>query len=290
MHDVVIMTDSSSGITQEKAAQLGVEVIPIPFLINGETYFEGVNLSQEQFFQYLKEDAEVSTSQPSPGVLTEAWERILKTHQEIVYIPLSSGLSNSCMTALALAQEYDGRVQVVDNGRVSVPQYQTVMDALFYVREGKSAQEIKQELEMKKNRFHIYVTVDTFKYLKKGGRVSGTAAVLGTMLNIKPVLILGVEKLDVTAKCRGMKAAQRTMIEALRKDLDGDLREYFEQGKIRIMTAYSNISQAAVEEWNREVREAFQVDYVESAPLALGLACHIGPGGIGIAASYTDSI
>lgn len=290
MQDVVIMTDSSSGITQEKAAQLGIEVIPIPFLINGKSYLEGVNLSQEQFFQYLKADAEVSTSQPSPGILTETWERVLKTHKEIVYIPLSSGLSNSCMTALALAQEYDGRVQVVDNGRVSVPQYQTVMDALYYAGAGKHAQEIRQELEMKKNRFRIYVTVDTFKYLKKGGRVSGTAAVLGTMLNIKPVLSLGVEKLEVIAKCRGMKAAQRTMIEALRKDLEGELKEYFDQGKIRLMTAYSNLSQAAVDEWNREVREAFQVDYVESAPLALGLACHIGPGGIGIGASYTDSI
>lgn len=280
------MTDSNSGITQKQAQELGIEVVAMPFLVNDKVYFEGVDLSQEQFFQYLKEDAEVSTSQPSPGVLADTWVRLLKSHDEIVYIPMSSGLSNSCMTAMAIAREFDGKVQVVDNKRVSVPQYQSVMEAYTLAGRGMSAAKIKEMLESTAELFSVYVTVDTLKYLKKGGRISGASAVLGTMLNVKPVLYLGADKLEAVTKCRGMKAARRAMLEQLQKDLNGPLKSYWEQGKIRLMTAYTNISDEMIEEWNQEVKEAFGVNHVETAPLTLSISCHLGPGVIAVGAAY----
>lgn len=290
MSDVVIMTDSNSGITQKQAKELGIELVAMPFLVNGHVYFEGVDLSQDEFFQYLSEGVEVSTSQPSPGVLTDTWTELLKSHDEIVYIPMSSGLSNSCMTAQAQAQEFDGRVQVVDNKRVSVPQYQSVMDARLMAQQGKDAAAIKCELERTAELFSIYVTVDTLKYLKKGGRISGTAAVVGTMLNVKPVLWLGADKLETVSKCRGMKAARRTMLELIKKDLEGRLKPWYEQGKIRLMTAYTNISDEVIAEWNQEVKDTIGVDYVETAPLTLSVSCHLGPGVIAVGAAYAEEL
>ena len=285
MPGVMIVADSNSGVTQEQAARLGIEVIPMPFIINDKTYYEGVDLSQDQFFRYLQENADVSTSQPSPGDITDTWDRCLEKYDEIVYLPMSSSLSNSCETAMALAQDYDGKVQVVDNKRISVPQYQAILDGLAMVRAGKSAAEIKNELELAGADFSVYITVDTLKYLKKGGRISGAEAALGTMLHIKPVLQLGAGKLEAISKCRGMKAARRAMIHALQSDLEGELKDYHEQGKLQIMTAYAGVSEETLNEWNQEVKEAFHVDYIETAPLTLSIACHVGAGVLGIGAT-----
>ncbi len=285
MSDVIIVTDSNSGVTREEAEKLGIGVVPMPFLVNGETYYEGVNLDQEQFFHFLDEDADVSTSQPSPGAVTDLWDECLKEHSEIVYLPMSSSLSNSCMTAQMLAQEYDGRVQVVDNKRISVPQYQAILDGLAMIREGKNAVQIREELERTAADFNVYITVDTLKYLKKGGRISGTSAVLGTMLHIKPVLRLGSDKLETAAKCRGIKAARHTMLELLKEDMEGRLGEYRRQGKLQLMTAYAGVSEETLESWNQEVKETFQVDHILSAPLTLSIACHVGPGVLGVAAT-----
>ena len=200
MSDVIIVTDSNSGVTQEEAEKLGIGVVPMPFLVDGKTYYEGVDLNQEQFFHFLSTGAEVSTSQPSPGMVTELWDKYLKEYDEIVYLPMSSSLSNSCMTAQALAQEYGGKVQVVDNKRISVPQYQAILDGLAMIREGRNAVQIREELERTAADFSVYITVDTLEYLRKGGRISGTTAVLGTMLHIKPVLELGSEKLRTVSK------------------------------------------------------------------------------------------
>lgn len=290
MSDVAIMTDSNSGITQRQAEELGIELVAMPFLVNNNVYFEGIDLSQEQFFQYLKEDMEVSTSQPSPGALTDTWTELLKKHDEVVYIPMTSGLSNSCMTALALAQEFEGKVQVVDNKRISVPQYQSVLDALLMVRRGMDAAAIKCELERTAELFSIYVTVDTLKYLKKGGRISGTAAVLGTMLNVKPVLWLGADKLEAVSKCRGMKSARRMMLDLLRKDLEGRLKPWYDQGKIKLMTAYTNVSDELIAEWNQEVKDTIGTDYVETAPLTLSISCHLGPGALAVGAAYAAEL
>lgn len=289
MADVAIMTDSNSGMTQERAKELGVELIAMPFLVNDHVYFEGIDLSQEQFFRYLQEDAEVSTSQPAPGVLVDTWKRLLQTHDEVVYIPMSGGLSNSCMTALALSQEYDGKVQVVDNKRISVPQYQSVLDALLLAERGLDAAGIKKELERTAEIFSIYVTVDTLKYLKKGGRISGTAAVLGTMLNVKPVLWLGADQLEAVSKCRGMKAARRTMLELMKKDLEGRLKPWYDQGRIRLMTAYTNVSEEQIAQWNQEVKDVLGVSEVETAPLTLSISCHLGPGALAVGAAYAES-
>lgn len=289
MADVAIMTDSNSGITRERAKQLGIELIAMPFLVDDHVYFEGIDLTQEQFFEYLKEDVNVSTSQPSPGVLTDTWKKLLETHEEVLYIPMSSGLSNSCMTALALAQEYEGRVQVVNNKRISVPQYQSVLDAIYLAKRGLNAAAIREELERTAELFSIYVTVDTLKYLKKGGRISSTAAVLGTMLNVKPVLWLGADQLEAVSKCRGMKAARRTMLELMKKDLEGRLKPWYDQGKIRLMTAYTNVSEDQVKQWNQEVKDVIGVDYVETAPLTLSISCHLGPGALAVGAAYTST-
>ena len=203
MSKVAVMTDSNSGITQEQGKELGVFVIPMPFMINGETLFEGINLTQEDFFRQLSEDEEISTSQPSPADVMAMWDDILKEYDEVVHIPMSSSLSASCDTATALAAEYDGKVQVVNNQRISVTQKQSVLDALKLAKEGKDAAEIKEILEAEKMEASIYLMVESLKYLKKGGRITPAAAALGTILNLKPVLQIQGEKLDAYAKARG---------------------------------------------------------------------------------------
>ena len=221
MSRVAIVTDSNSGITQEEAKELGIYVVPMPFFVNGKVYFEDIDLSQEQFYKLLEEDADVSTSQPSPADILDLWDDILRSHQEIVHIPMSSGLSASCQTAQGLAQEYSGKVQVVDNKRVSITMKQSVLDALTLAKSGKSAAQIREILEREALESSIYLMVDTLKYLKKGGRITPAAAMIGSMLKLKPVLQIQGDKLDAYAKVRGVKAAKKTMIDAIKKDLEG---------------------------------------------------------------------
>ena len=254
MSKIAIVTDSNSGITQERGKELGIFVLPMPFYIDGNLYFEDISLTQEDFYKKLQDDADISTSQPSPGDLMDFWENILKEYDEIVHIPMSSGLSGSCQTAMTLADDYDGKVHVVDNQRISVTQEQSVYDAMALVKAGKSAEEIKQILEEEKLEASIYIMVDTLKYLKKGGRITPAAAALGSMLNLKPVLQLQGEKLDSFAKVRGVKAAKRTMLKAIKNDLE----TRFAGKKMVLGIAYTSRDEEEVQKWKEEVQGAFR--------------------------------
>lgn len=279
MKKIAIVTDSNSGITQAQAKELGITVLPMPFFINGELFFEDISLGQEEFYQRLEEDADISTSQPSPGDVIDLWDKLLEEYEEIVHIPMSSGLSSTCETAISLSQDYDGRVQVVDNKRISVTLVESVMDAMKLRDAGKSAAEIKEILEREWAEATIYITVDTLKYLKKGGRITPAAAALGTVLNLKPVLTIQGDKLDAFAKVRGWKAAKKTMLKAI----DKDIKERFagkEKNLVLGMVYGGNPEEAA--EWKQEIQAAFPGYEVAEAPLSLSVACHIGKGALAI--------
>lgn len=279
MNKIAIVTDSNSGITQQKGKEMGISVVPMPFSIDGEPYLEDINLSQEEFYQKLGEDADISTSQPSPGDVMALWNSLLKDYDEIVHIPMSSGLSNSLQTALVLAQEYDDRVQVVDNQRISVTQKSSVLDAMHLRDAGKSAAEIKKILEAEKLDASIYITVDTLKYLKRGGRVTPAGAALGAVLNIKPVLQIQGEKLDAYSKVRGWKAAKRTMLKAIAHDLDTRFADVKDQ--IYLGMAYTG-DPAESKIWRQEILDAFPGYEMIDGPLSLSVSCHIGPGALGV--------
>lgn len=284
MKKIAIVTDSNSGITQEQAGQLGIFVLPMPFFINGEMFLEGITLSQEDFYTRLEEDAEISTSQPAPADVMELWDNVLKEYEYIVHIPMSSGLSASCATAMGLAIDYDGKVQVVDNQRISVTQRQSVMDALELVKQGRTAEEIKSILEKEKKESSIYLTLETLKYLKKGGRITPAAAAIGTIINLKPVLQIQGDKLDAFSKVRGKAKAKRIILDAIKKDLDTRFKEYKEKGQICLAAAYGgNIEEA--QEWLAEVKETFPDMEVSMDPLSLSVACHIGNGIIALTCS-----
>ena len=279
MSKVAIVTDSNSGITQKRGEELGIYVLPLPFFIDGELYLEDITLSQEQFYEKLGADSEISTSQPSPGDVMDLWDKLLEDYDEIVCIPMSSGLSSTCETALSLAQDYDEKVQVVNNQRISVTQEQSVYDAIKLRDEGKSAAEIRQVLEKEKMQASIYITVDTLKYLKKGGRITPAAAAIGTVLNLKPVLQIQGEKLDAFAKVRGWKAAKKTMLNAIEKDLTDRFADVKDQMVLGM--AYT-CSKEEADEWKNEIQTRFPDYELVEGPLSLSIACHIGPGAMAI--------
>ena len=279
MSKTAIVTDSNSGITQSRGKKLGIYVLPMPFFIDGELFLEDISLTQEQFYERLGADSDISTSQPSPGDVMELWEKLLKEYDEIVHIPMSSGLSNSCDTAVSIAEEYGGRIQVVNNQRISVTQEQSVYDAMTLRDRGMSAREIREVLEREKFQSSIYITVDTLKYLKKGGRVTPAAAAVGTVLNLKPVLQIQGEKLDAFAKVRGWKAAKRTMLNAIEKDLTGRFADV--KGDMVLGMAYTCSSEEA-QEWKQEITERFPGYEIVEGPLSLSVACHIGPGAMAV--------
>lgn len=283
MSKVAVLTDSNSGITQVDAKELGVYVIPMPFFINNETYYEDIDLMQEQFYEKLVDGVDISTSMPMVGSVTDTWDKLLQEYDEIVYVPMSSGLSSSCETAYMLSQDYDGKVQVVNNQRISVTQRQSVMDAKELAENGKSAAEIKEILEQHKMESSIYIMVDTLSYLKKGGRITPAAAALGTLLRLKPVLQIQGERLDAFAKARTVKQAKSIMIEAMKKDF----KERFESedgSKMHLEMAYTH-DLAQAEQFKKEVQEAFPNNEIIMQPLSLSVSCHIGPGAIAIACS-----
>lgn len=282
MSDVVIMTDSNAGLTREEGVKYGVEILPMSFIINGKIYYEGKDITHEAFFKKLEEDAHVSTSQPAPGEVMMRWEKLLKRHDEVVYIPMASGLSKSCETAQALAQNYDGRVQVVDGGRISVPQKLMVLDAAALAKEGKDAVQIRQMLEANASDCAIYIAVDTLKYLKRGGRITGAAAAIGSMLNIKPVLVMKGERLDAYEKARGTKAARRIALQAIRRELEGPFRECAERGEVSLQMAHTSMEEGLIAEWETKIREEFPNLELFAARLPLCIACHIGPDGFGV--------
>ena len=278
MGKIAVVTDSNSGITQEKGKELGVHVIPMPFYIDGELFLEDITLTQEAFYEKLASDCEISTSQPAPGEVMEFWDKLLKEYDEIVHIPMSSGLSSTCETAIMLSKDYDGKVEVVNNQRISVTQKTSVLDAVRLAKAGKSALEIKESLEAEKLEASIYITVDTLKYLKKGGRITPAAAAIGTVLNLKPVLQIQGEKLDAFAKVRGWKQAKKTMLDAMEKDL----LHRFGGKKMSLLAAYTCSAEEA-KSWKEELEYRFPNYTIDMDPLSLSVACHIGPGALAVA-------
>ena len=280
-----IVTDSNSGITQSEAKELGIFVVPMPFLIDGEQYYEDISLSQEAFYEKLKSDAQVSTSQPSAYDVGELWSKILKDYDKIIHIPMSSGLSQTCATLDNLAKtEFAGKVYVIDNQRISVTQRQSVMDAIAMVGDGKTAEEIRDFLMDTKMQSSIYIMVDTLKYLKKGGRLTPAVAAIGTLLKIKPVLQIQGFKLDQYAKVRKLADAKKTMINALIKDFDERFADLRKAGKMTIAIAHTeNFEEAEI--FARELKSVFpDVEFTYVNPLSLSVSCHIGPGALACAA------
>ena len=282
MARIAIVTDSNSGITQAEGKKLGVYVLPMPFDIDGQPYFEDINLTQEQFYEKLTGDADVSTSQPSPDAVMSLLDDLLKNkgYDEIVHIPMSSGLSSSCATAMMLAQDYDGKVQVVDNQRISVTMKLSVLDAMKMAEGGLSAAEIKRILEEQKFNSSIYIMVDTLKYLKKGGRITPAAAALGTLLRLKPVLQIQGEKLDAFAKARTVKQAKRIMLDAIHKDIETRMGGEVNMDNLHIAAAYT--PGEGVEQWLEEIRREFPDKEIIVDPLSLSISCHIGSGALAI--------
>lgn len=283
MSKVVIVTDSNSGITQAEAKELGVVVLPMPFYINEEMFYEDIDLTQEQFYEKLAEGGDIKTSMPLVGDVTDKWDELLKEYDEIVHIPMSSGLSSSCETAYMLSQDYDGKVQVVNNQRISVTMRQSVMDAKALAEEGKSAEEIKDILEEEKFNSSIYIMVDTLEYLKKGGRITPAAAALGTLLKLKPVLQIQGEKLDAFAKARTVKQAKSIMIDAIKSDFEKRF-DSPDGAKMNLEIAYTFDKEAA-EAFKAEVQEVFPNNEIVMNPLSLSVSCHIGPGALAVACS-----
>lgn len=286
MKKIAIMTDSNSGITQKEAAGLGISVLPMPFMINDATYFEDINLTQDRFYEFLENDAVVSTSQPSPDSLIHMFHKLLAEYDEVVHIPMSSGLSGSCQTACMLAQEpeFDGKVFVANNQRISVTQTQSVLDAVELAKKGYDGAQIKKILEEDKFNSSIYIMLDTLFYLKKGGRITPAAAALGTLLKLKPVLQIQGEKLDAFAKARTKSAGKSMMLQAIKNDIENRFGGFDESAKERVMLhiAYTKDAEEA-ELWKQEVMEAFPGFRLKMAPLSLSVACHIGPGALALA-------
>lgn len=282
MLKTAIVTDSNSGITQAEGKELGITVLPMPFYINEKMYYEDIDLTQEQFYQMLQDGASISTSQPVVANLLELWDHLLETYDEIVHIPMSSGLSGSCETAMALAREYHGRVEVVNNQRISVTQRQSVMDAITLAGHGKTAREIREYLELTKMDSSIYIMVDTLNYLKKGGRITPAAAALGTLLRLKPVLQIQGEKLDAFAKARNVRQAKKLMIEAIHNDCIKRFGSDETGSHMWIHMAYTGTDTTAIHEFREEVAAEFPNHDIIVNPLSLSVACHIGPGALAV--------
>ena len=282
MSKIAIVTDSNSGITQAEGARRGIHVLPMPFMIDEVTYYEDIDLTQEQFYEKLKSGANIATSQPSPDSVTSLWDKLLQEYDEIVHIPMSSGLSGSCQSAMAFAADYDGRVQVVNNQRISVTQRQSALDALQLAAAGKNAAEIKEFLENDKFNSSIYIMLDTLYYLKKGGRITPAAAAIGTMLRLKPVLTIQGEKLDAFAKARTTSQGKSMMINAIKKDINERFGGMTEDKHIWLQIAYTH-DRAAAEQFRTEVKAEFPGYDIHIDPLSLSVACHIGPGALALA-------
>ena len=281
-----ITTDSNSGITQEQAKELGIRVVPMPVLIDGEQYFEDLTLTQAQFYEKLKSDANVSTSQPSAFDVGEMWKEVLKDYDKIIHIPMSSGLSETCHTLQHLAEtEFVGKVYVIDNQRISVTMRRSVLDAIEMAKEGKSAEEIRDWLIETKMQSSIYIMVNTLKYLKKGGRLTPAVAAIGTLLKIKPVLQIQGFKLDQFAKVRKVADAKAVMLNAIESDLENRFADLRKAGKITLAVAHTdNLEEAEI--FAEELKERFpdcSFDVVD--PLSLSISCHIGPGALACTAT-----
>lgn len=283
---VAVVTDSNSGITQRQAKNLGLFVLPMPFEIDGMTYFEDVTLTQKEFYEKLREGGSISTSQPSVTDIQKLWDSLLKEYDEIVHIPMSSGLSGSYNTSMVLAEDYDGKVFPVNNQRISVTQRQSALDALLLAKQGKSAEEIRSYLEEDKFQSSIYIMLDTLSYLKKGGRITPAAAAIGTLLRLKPVLQIQGERLDAFAKARTAKQGKQIMIDAIKKDMETRFPAFVSDGSMRLYIAHTDNEEAALalREELLGIFPGFGEIYTDR--LSLSVSCHIGPGALAIACSH----
>lgn len=286
MSGIAIMTDSNCGIMPSDADAYGIYVLPMPVIIDGETYYEGINITLDEFYKKQSTGAVISTSQPSPGDVTAMWDMILASHDELVFIPMSSGLSNTCQTALILAEDepYKSRVYVVNNHRISVTQAMSVLDAKALAGQGHTAGEIKEILEKESLDATIYIAVNTLEYLKKGGRITPAAAAIGTVLRLKPVLTIQGDKLDSYAKARGMKSAFHTMLNALKNDISGRLAPLKEQDRLKLGIANTLMEEERFEAFRLELQQTFPELDLVYFPLTMSIGAHVGPGGLGIGA------
>lgn len=286
MKQVGVVTDSHSGISQEEAKKLGIYVLPMPFYMEEECFYENVTITRDTFFKELSEGKNVSTSQPSPGDVMKLWKEVLREYETIVYLPISSGLSGSYETAHMLSEEeeFENRVYVVDHGRVASPLRRTILDTLELVKEGYTAAQIKDILEGERDKVSIYIAVETLEYLKKGGRITPATAAIGTLLNIKPVLQLDVGMLESFSKCRGMKKARKEMLAAIRKDMETRYRDAFEKGEVYLLAA-SSADEETTKEWLAEIQSEFPGMEVQFDYLPLAICCHTGEGALGVGCS-----
>ena len=283
MRKTGIVTDSHSSISQEEAKRLGIFVLPMPFYMNGTCYYEGVNITREEFLERLGRLEDISTSQPSPESVMELWDKALSEYEDILYIPISSGLSGSCQTAMMLAREekYEGKVYVVDNGSVSTPLHRSILDALELLEAGCSAAEVKERMEQVKTKAGIYIAVDDLKYLKHGGRISSGVALVGGLLNVKPVLHFDIGILELHRNCRGLKKAKQMMIEDVKKVIAENYQSEYDAGNVHIVAA-SSAGKEETDAWVKEIEAAFPGQTILCDDLSFGVTCHIGPGGLGI--------
>lgn len=284
MSNTAIMTDSNCGIMPDEGRDLGIYVLPMPLIIDGQTYYEGVDITLDEFFKRQISGADITTSQPSPGDVEAMWTDLLRTYDEIVFIPMSGGLSSTCQTALILSEEepFRGRVFVVDNRRISVTQAQSVLDAKLLAEEGKTASQIKEILEAEALDASIYIAVDTLEYLKKGGRITAAAAAIGTVLKLKPVLTIQGDKLDSYAKARGLKSAFRTMLNAVKNDISSRFSHLREDGVLKVGIANTLIEPEKLELFINEMKENFPDMELFYLPLTMSIGTHTGPGALGI--------
>lgn len=287
---IAIATDTNSSMTQKQADEHGIHLLPMPVIIDGETYLEGLNINNAQLYNAMKEHRDISSSQPSPGQLTEFWENILKDgYDQIVYIPMSSGLSNSCHNAIQFSRDYDGKIQVVDNHRISLTQEASVLSALLLAQQGLTAEEIKNYLEERAYQASIYITVDSMEYLKKGGRVTPAAAAFASVLNLKPILTIQGDKLDTYAKARGMKQAEEKMIEAIKQDRLTRFSDVPDH-QLRIETAGTFENEEKSEQWRQLVQNAFPSIPVSYVDLPCSIACHVGINAAGTAIMKREAL
>lgn len=286
MSNIAIMTDSNCGIMPDEGRDLGIYVLPMPVIIDGQTYYEGIDITLDEFFKKQTEGADITTSQPSPGDVEAMWTELLKTHDEVLFIPMSGGLSNTCQTALMLSgeDEFAGRVFVVNNRRISVTQAQSVLDAKLLAEEGKTASEIKEILEAEALDASIYIAVDTLEYLKKGGRITAAAAAIGTVLKLKPVLTIQGDKLDSFAKARGLKAAFRIMLNAVKNDISSRFSHLGEDSVLKVGIANTLMEPEKLEMFKDEMKKNFPDMELFYLPLTMSIGTHTGPGTLGIGA------
>ena len=284
MSNIAIMTDSNCGIMPDEGRDLGIYVLPMPVIIDGQTYYEGIDITLDEFFKKQTEGADITTSQPSPGDVEAIWTELLKTHDEVLFVPMSGGLSNTCQTALMLSgeDEFAGRVFVVNNRRISVTQAQSVLDAKLLAEEGKTASEIKEILETEALDASIYIAVDTLEYLKKGGRITAAAAAIGTVLKLKPVLTIQGDKLDSFAKARGLKAAFRIMLNAVKNDISSRFSHLGEDSVLKVGIANTLMEPEKLEMFKDEMRKNFPDMELFYLPLTMSIGTHTGPGALGI--------